>query len=909
MNRIISLIIFLLLVLSTDKLNSQTWIELNNAGIENYKKGSYKEAIGYFEKAVKQAESEFGTNHKNYASSVSNLAVMYLYTSHYSKAEPMLLKAITIIREVLGESSSEYSVSLKNLAGLYMDIGVYTKAEPLYKELVKIKKEYPEETQENYASALNSLASVYGHIGKYSEAEALYMESMKIRKDELGENHPDYASSLNNLGLLYNNMRKYKEAIPLLTEALRITNMNAGNNSTAYATYLDNLATSYNRLGDFEKAEPLYLEAMRIRKEKLGVSHPDYASSLNNLSAMYSRASDYSKAENLIVESLRIQKEEHGNKHPNYTQSLMNLAVIYLETNNQAKALEVFKEINSNYINYLNDNFSFLSESEKVNFLETIDFNFEVFYSFALEYYNQNPETATDMLNLRISTKGIVLTSNTRIRNIISKTGNAELKNLFDKFCELKDGILKASNYSLQEQQKRGINTAQLENEANEKEKELSQKSESYRQIYEEKNVSFIDIRNALLPNEAAIEFVDFRYWKTKWSDTIYYTALVTTRGQKHPALVKLCSFDELTRILSVDANNDDSYTSNQQKSNELYKLVWEPLEQSLKGIEKVYVSPSGLLNKVSFASLNTGGNSLLIDRYNIRYTGNIRDIIRIKKEEKNTNFANQKAVLFGGLMYDVDENTMRRNADLYKENNDNGEIQRELVVPQESRGSGKWIYMKGTLSEVEKLKTIFAGNKLNVTEYTGDKGIEEVFKTLSGKKTPYILHAATHGFFFPEPEKEYENPESIMKENIYKYSNNPLIRSGLIFAGANNAWTSGTEAEGIENGILTAYEVSNMDLSNTELVVLSACETGLGDIKGGEGVYGLQRAFKTAGAKSIIMSLWKVPDKATVELMEMFYSNWLEKKMAKEDAFNLAQSEMRKKYSNPYMWAAFILQ
>ncbi len=834
---------------------------------------------------------------------------MYLYTRNYSNAEPMLLKAIIIIREVLGESSSEYSVSLKNLAGLYMDIGVYTKAEPLYKELAKIRKEHPGETQENYASALNSLASVYGHIGKYSEAEALYMESMKIRKDELGENHPDYASSLNNLGLLYNNMRKYKEAIPLLTEALRITNMNAGNNSTAYATYLDNLATSYNRLGDFEKAEPLYIEAMRIRKEKLGVSHPDYASSLNNLSAMYSRASDYSKAENLIVESLRIQKEEHENKHPNYTQSLMNLAVIYLETNNPAKALEVFKKINNNHINYLNDNFSFLSESERVQFLKTIDFNFEVFYSFALEYYNQNPEIATDMLNLRISTKGIVLVSNTRIRNIISKTGNAELKNLFDKFCELKDEILKASNYSLHEQQKRGINTAQLENEANETEKELSRKSESYRQIYEEKNVSFTNIRNALSPNEAAIEFVDFRYWKTKWSDTIYYTALVTTRGQKNPALVKLCSLDELTRILSVDANNEDSYTSNQQKSNELYKLIWEPLEQSLKGVEKVYLSPSGLLNKVSFASLNTGGNSLLIDRYNIRYTGNIRDIIRIKKEEKNTNFSNQKAVLFGGLMYDVDENTMRRNADLYKENNDNGEIQRELVVPQESRGSGKWIYLKGTLSEVEKLKTIFAGNKLNVTEYTGDKGIEEVFKSLSGKKAPYILHAATHGFFFPEPEKEYENPESGMKENIYKYSNNPLIRSGLIFAGANNAWTSGTEAEGIENGILTAYEVSNMDLSNTELVVLSACETGLGDIKGGEGVYGLQRAFKTAGAKSIIMSLWKVPDKATVELMEMFYSNWLEKKMAKEDAFNLAQSKMRNKYSNPYMWAAFILQ
>ncbi len=951
MNRIISLIIFALLFLSTAKLYPQTWKELNNTGIEYYEKSSYEKAIEYFEKAVKQAEKEFGVYHENYDFSSQYLGFTYLNIGNFLKAEqcfkriidirkrtfgednlayasalsflstlydeyqeftkeiPLRLTILKIMKEKLGESDPEYAKSLEDLEDLYMEMGAYTKAERLCQELVKIKKEHPGETQEDYASALNRLALVYGHIGKYSEAEGLYMESMKIRKEELGENHPDYASSLNNLGLLYNDMHKYKEAIPLLNEALKITKDNEGENNTAYATYLDNIATSYNRLGDFEKAEPLYLEAMRIRKEKLGVSHPDYASSLNNLSAMYGRTGDYSKAESLIIESLKILKEEHGNKHPKYTQSLMNLAVIYLETEKYTKAFELFKEINNNYINYLNDNFAFLSESEKVKFLKTIDFNFEVFYSFTLNYFEQNPEIAADMLEVRMSTKGIVLSSNTRLHSIISKSGNPELENLFGKLSDLKSEILKSSSLSIQEQQKRGINTAQLENEANETEKELSRRSEFFRQIYEDKNVSFTDIQNALAPNEAAIEFVDFRYWKTKWSDTTFYIAFVTTRGQKNPVLVKLCSLDELSKVLSVNADNENSYANNQQTSNELYKLVWEPLEKYLKGIDKIYLSPSGLLNKVSFASLNTGGNSLLIDKHNIRYTGNIKDIIRIKKEEKNTDFANHKAVLFGGLMYDVDESTMRKNADTYKENNDKGELREESSITQELRGNRKWGYLKGTLAEVEKLKAILAGNKLNVTEYTGDKGIEEVFKSLSGKKAPYILHVATHGFFNPEPDKEYVNPESSKKDNIYKISDNPLIRSGLILAGANNVWSSGIEIDGVENGILTAYEVSNMDLSNTELVVLSACETGLGDIKGGEGVYGLQRAFKTAGAKSIIMSLWKVPDKATVELMEMFYTNWLEKKMPKEDAFNLAQSEMRKKFSNPYMWAAFILQ
>lgn len=901
--------IIALLFFSTEIMYSQTWKELNNTGIEYYEKGSYKKAIEYFEKAVKQAEKEFGINHSNYASSVSNLAVMYLYTNNYSKAEPLLLKTLKIIREVSGETSSEYSETLKNLAGLYIDIGAYTKAEPLYKELVKITKEYPGETQEDYASALNSLALVYGHIGKYSEAEVLFIESMKIRKEILGENHPDYASSLNNLGWLYNNMHKYKEAVTLLNEAVKVSKENAGDNSTAYATYIDNLSTSYNRLGNFEKAEPLYIEAMKIRKEKLGVSHPDYASSLNNLSAMYGNAGNYAKAENLIIESLRILKEEYGNKHPMYTQSLMNLAVLYFETEKYAKAFEVFKEINNNYLNYLNNNFIFLSESEKVKFLKTVYFNFEVFYSFALDYYEQNPEIVAYMINLRLSTKGIVLSSSTRIKSIISKTGNTELENLLSKLSDLKNEILKASNYSFQEQQEHGINVTQLENEANETEKELSLKSESFRQIYQDKNISLTDIQNTLAQNEAAIEFVDFRYWKTNWTDTTYYIALVTTKGQKNPELVKLCRSDELAKILSVDANSNNSYARNQQTSYELYKLIWEPIEKYLKGIEKVYISPSGLLNKVSFASLSTGGNPLLIDKYKIRYAGNLRDIIRIKTDENKTRTAGNAAVLFGGLKYDVDENTMKLNATKYKENKINEHEPEKTFTKSVNSGNGKWNYLKGTQAEVDKLKIIFSGCNINVIEYSGENGIEEAFKSLSGKNAPNILHVATHGFFNPEPDKEFINRESEKKENIYKISDNPLIRSGLILAGANNVWSSGIEIDGAENGILTAYEVSNMDLSNTELVVLSACETGLGDIKGGEGVYGLQRAFKTAGARSIIMSLWKVPDKATVELMESFYTNWIVRKISKEDAFNYAQNEMRKKYSDPYMWAAFILQ
>jgi CHAT domain-containing protein len=178
------------------------------------------------------------------------------------------------------------------------------------------------------------------------------------------------------------------------------------------------------------------------------------------------------------------------------------------------------------------------------------------------------------------------------------------------------------------------------------------------------------------------------------------------------------------------------------------------------------------------------------------------------------------------------------------------------------------------------------------------------------GKTSPRILHIATHGFFFPDPQDTLKSRQrSSGEEPVFKLSDNPMIRSGLLLAGANHAWKTGKPLRpGMEDGILTAYEISQMNLRNTELVVLSACETGLGQIEGNEGVYGLQRAFKIAGAKYLLMSLWQVPDKQTQELMEVFYKNWLEGGKNIPEAFREAQKTMRAKYSNPFFWAGFVL-
>jgi CHAT domain-containing protein len=228
---------------------------------------------------------------------------------------------------------------------------------------------------------------------------------------------------------------------------------------------------------------------------------------------------------------------------------------------------------------------------------------------------------------------------------------------------------------------------------------------------------------------------------------------------------------------------------------------------------------------------------------------------------------------------------------------------------PDSTRSSSAYGFLQGTKDEVEAIAVNLQENKIKTTIYEGIQANEESFKSLSNQKIS-VLHLATHGFFFPEIKKKPELFDGLMTfgEQKFRYVPNPLLRSGLILAGGNRTWKGEKPISGMEDGILTAQEISEMNLTHTELVVLSACDTGLGDIKGGEGVFGLQRAFKLAGVKTILMSLWKVPDQETSELMQSFYRKWLGG-LDKHEAFRSAQMEMRTKFpAEPNKWAGFVM-
>jgi CHAT domain-containing protein len=292
-------------------------------------------------------------------------------------------------------------------------------------------------------------------------------------------------------------------------------------------------------------------------------------------------------------------------------------------------------------------------------------------------------------------------------------------------------------------------------------------------------------------------------------------------------------------------------------------------------------------------------GDSLLMDKYQLRQYGSTRYIAQ--RTGASSHDKPSGIILFGNPRFSMSRTEIMKQGSGKQQKN----VSTTLYAPPTRRkGDNLWDNLPSSEKEITGIEKMFSQNKIVASFYLQTAASEENLKALSGK-APKVLHISTHGFFFAPPaaDKEKKKPE---EKNQYRLANNPLLRSGLVLAGANYVWSGKLPEEGVEDGIATAYEISQLDFSNTELVVLSACETGLGDVRGSEGLFGLQRGFKMAGVKKMIVSLWRVPDEDTWKLMNAFYSYWF-KGVSIEDAFYHAQNDMRKKYP-PYHWASFVL-
>ncbi len=926
--------------------------------IDKYTKmGQYAKALPFSERWAEKLKKEKGEESVEFGGALSGWGNALNQSGKSKEAEPILLMGLKIRTKTLGENHVEVAKTLNYLGILYFNMGDYYKAETYYLQSLEVRKKVHKENHKEVASSLLNLGTLYMKMGDYSKAETYYLQSLEMYKKEKEENNPDIAMLLNNLGCFYIIMGNYPKAETYCLEALQIWKKTLSDNHPNLAMPLMGLGDIQYYLGNFAKAEPYYLYALVVLKKALGDNHPNVANLLNNMGALYWEMDNYAKAEYFYLQALEKWKIALGENHHNVATSLNNLGNFYREISQFSKgepyllkALEIRKKaLGENHpdvsfsvsrigtfhftlgqmekaeVHYLDWNakkqvqiqryFPFLSDNERNQFYEnTLSPDQEIFKSFCLSRYHGKKAISGDFYNDQLATKGLLLNNSAKWKHRIKTAGDKKLNRLFDEW-ETNQNKLNKLFQSTDSTERAGIDS--VERKTEKMEKELSLRSENFAKLADKKLINWKDVQKALKPGEAAVEIVRVKkfgiektvtdtsdpkkaVYKVKGlTDTIYYAALIVKPESTIPEMVVLKNGNDMEgKYLKYYQN----LIKNKLDDNKSYQQFWQKIGAKLEGSKSVFFSPDGVYHNLNLNTLfNPKTKKYLLEEKDIRIVTVTKDIVNPSPVEED----NKLAELVGFPSYYTNQTGQIAAVSERKSP--------ELIYGLSLKSTGSLAELPGTKTEVDKIAGILTEKGWEVKNYTGSTALEENIKE---SYKPRLLHVATHGFFQPDTTK----------------GSNPLLRSGLMLTGAGNT-LKGEKYETGEDGILTAYEAMNLNLDNTDLVVLSACETGLGEIKNGEGVYGLQRAFKVAGAKSIIMSLWKVDDEATQELMVSFYKHWLGPTQpprrgganttnaalnpplrggkggaTKRSAFLKAQKELKAKYPNPYYWGAFVM-
>jgi len=874
MKNLLKVICCLEFVFFVTTMNSQeTWETLNEKTLSYINQGKYEVAVEFAQKTLRQAEKEYGKDSKYYATSQNTLALLYQQLEEYQKAEPLYVESTNAFKKLFGDGHPFYGRSVQNLGTLYHQMNKFKEATENFKLAKEIYSQTYGGNSIEYAGPAYSLAKLYFEEKKYRESEKYFLEVIPIFKKEYG------------------------------TED-KVTVM-------SYITPLFELATLYKVQRQFEKAEPIYQEIIDIYRQIYTENSSEYAHALSNLADIKDILGEQDIAEKMLDSALNLYDRYYGPRNQYYTKTIQRLARVYDNQGNYEKAKKNWITILDEHLSQINNYFPSLSEIEKGRFYSNISPNFEEFDSFVIKWMKKDKTLLGRMYDNQLATKALLLNASSKVRRRILNSGDRQLIEKYESWRSIKEKL--ATFYSLTKEklEKGKIDIPMYEKKANLIERELSKESEIFAQEYSKKPVSWKEIQSLLKPGEAAIEIVRFRHYSKHWLDSIYYAALIldskTTDG---PKLVLLSNGKQL----------EDEYLKcyknmirHQLFDRDSYWAYWEKIQENLgEDIKSAYVSLDAVYNQINLTSLQLPDQKYLLDTLEIHLVHNTRFIV--DKDKSSDALASNYAELFGYPNFDYDktkekialvDNSKKTSEMMSVDLTSNKPWDNfKIAKAKEEIKLLKITELPGTEQEINEIYQLLSGSNWNTNKSLKDQAREAVIKKISN---PKILHIATHGFFLKDMD---ESPDSkifgVDKESALE---NPLLRSGLLFAGASIeiSGVGNNDVDDNDNGILTAYEAMNLDLDKTELVVLSACETGLGEVKNGEGVYGLQRAFEVAGAKAVIMSLWTVDDYATRELMTTFYSNWL-KSGNKKEAFKEAQLFMKNKYRWPYYWGAFVM-
>ena len=933
--------------------------------------GRYEQAEELYQQALDIQKQVLGPADLEYATTLDDLATLYVALGRNEQADALYHRAMEVEMQAVGEQHPAYAATLCNLGDLYRLMGRYSQAEPLYMQSLAIRKQAVGEQHPDYARSLDRLAALYDSMGRYPQAEPLYKQAIAIRKQALGEQHPDYARSLNNLALLYKETKRYQEAEPLYVQALAIRKQVFGDQHRTYASSLDDLAQLYQAMKEYDKAEPLYVQALAIRKKTLGEQHPAYAVNLDNLSLLYKAMKRYDEAEALSRQALAIRKNTVGEYHPQYATNLKHLAAILVVTGHTQEASQLLLESAQLQWLHLTENFPTMSDQQKRQFLSRSHFSQTEELSSLVFQGKGNP---------RDGLQGVLLSKNLLFEVARQESGALafavaaaspawqqqwrERERLRHEYATVVLQLMSEGGRPPQPGQKR-VDAAyghSLATQIEHLDAQLRQSNPAYAATARVQPVKLDDVARALRPGEALAEYVryqpyDFVAWK-KGSARYGVFLLLGDNGQvsavdlgdaatidaaagKFRAAMRN-SIDEFKTIAPTHGQIRRSEEQIAQASSDVQQLIWQPLEKPLSGVKRVYVAPDGQLSLIPFEALArkdaSGSWRYLTEDREIAYLGTGRDLSRLELSAGQRATEAKTAVLIGNPAFNAKPEEL---AALETQTTPPSEAATaQSSVPSNVATLGVTggddeprLEIPRNWAQVEVLATLIqqANAQLKQLGWSVTTMVDRaaVKESVEAVNAPRILQFATHGYILDRPN---EDPQGW---------DNPLLRSMLIMAGVND-WhpvyhvgkdfltESEARAKGLNDeqlkearvelgdGVLTAYEVTGMHLQGTELVNMTACETGLGEVTP-DGVAGLRQGFLLAGARSLTVSMWEVPAEETTQEIADFYDRWLGSKAKGQrperryEAFHAAQlaalSRARENHGagHPFYWAGTI--
>jgi CHAT domain-containing protein len=899
-------------------------------------KGDSTRALPYLQRSLAIKEKVFGKNSPELTLIMARgkLANLKADLGQYDEALALHKASLAVIERAYGKQSREFAICLGDMAHVYDERGDLAKALALGKQNLAILEKAVGQNSPDVATALGNISNIEINFGTYDEAKTHLWRGLAIQKSLFGEQSIGVATTLNSLGIVYGRLGDSKSQLSFGKESLAIAEKLTGTETPLVATFLGNVGVAYRAQGQYSQALSCLSRSLAIYEKIYGHEHRSVALALNNIADLYQGMNDLTKAEEFYQRSLAIGVKLLGEANPFVIDCMNNLAALIFSNGKTVAGIAMCARAAQARRANLTNQLSQLSGKDSLSFIGRIFYQSEMLHSACAEGARQDlavgKTTGAEQLALNKAFFEEIQATSAALE-ADPKTSTQTLR---EQYAAVQNQLAHLSERE-RDPAGRDVKRRELQDESNQLETKLAESVGLVAQMIHERNLTLTDIARSLPPQSALVDFIQYRRYdfaakKDQWKEQRYAAYLTfPLAGESTNVVVERVDLGEAAPINEAVELICKRMSAGQYRAKDLQlafqrlsDLVYVPLAKHLTNVSHMIICPDGQLSRLPFEMLRVD-NKFLLEEKTISYVTSGREVVRLASSKPKSQ--SSKSLVMGNPDFDFDLKSFPEKQ-VTRVPNSNGEARGEsgtrvahssengLAVTRslsrDYRGL-KFPKLAGAEAEAQSVAKLLGGDGVLRL------GAEAREAELKAVHSPRVLDLATHGFFLSDQEFSHTNSGSAdllaaldarQRAPTMKTDwENPLVRCGIALAGANRARQI-TNA-GAEDGLLTGLEASLLNLQGTELVILSACDTGAGEVKIGEGVMSLSLAFRIAGAETVLASHWKVSDKATSQLMTEFMRRWRAGE-SRANAWREAQLSLlhSKDFRDPYFWSAFTL-